>query len=134
MVKLLGLAVRAQHTRIVLRLLAAGAEATGSNGAGEPLIVIASRVKFRSSEPEIVRALLDAGAEPDARDRDGLTPLMWAAAVGPPDVVALLLRHGADPSATTRDGITAWHVAIGEDVIAILRQARGAPRANPGGC
>jgi len=58
---------------------------------------------------------------------------MWAAAMGPPDLVALLLRRGADANAKTPDGITAWQLAVGDDVIRILRQARGVHHEKLGG-
>jgi hypothetical protein len=103
------------------------------NGAGDPLIISAAHFNLRISEPDIAQALLDAGTDPNARDRDGLTPLMWAAAMGPPDLVALLLRRGADANATTPEGITAWQLAVGDDVIQILRQARGVHREKLGG-
>ena len=59
--------------------------------------------------PDKVAALLDAGANPDARTPDGLTPLHLAAQSGSYDVVALLLSEGADPHATLSNDKTALH-------------------------
>src|SRR5207344_1899370 len=51
---------------------------------------------------EVARALLDAGAEVNVQDGDGVTPLMRAARRGKPELVQLLLDSGA--SAATRSG------------------------------
>jgi ankyrin repeat protein len=45
---------------------------------------------------EIARALLDAGADTNARSRSGETPLMLACAGGHPALVRLLIERGAD--------------------------------------
>lgn len=42
-----------------------------------------------------VREALDAGADPNARDHAGLTPLDWAAWAGSPRIAALLRERGA---------------------------------------
>ena len=44
--------------------------------------------------------LLDAGAEPDATDADGNTPLLTAAATGGAALCELLLERGASSRAT----------------------------------
>lgn len=50
---------------------------------------------------EIVAALLAAGADPNARQEGGITPLMAAEQKEPEgDMVRLLLDHGAEESAT----------------------------------
>ncbi|MEN6644615.1 MAG: ankyrin repeat domain-containing protein [Armatimonadia bacterium] len=46
---------------------------------------------------EVVAILLDAGSDPDSRNRDGRTPLHNAAFVGADDVAKLLLAKAADP-------------------------------------
>ena len=45
-----------------------------------------------------------AGADPNARDRDGDTPLHMAAVGGNAETVAALVKAGADPKARDGDG------------------------------
>ena len=54
--------------------------------------------------PELARALLNAGADPNARQQSGVTPLHEAAHIGRADLVRLLLDHGADVTATDDQG------------------------------
>lgn len=56
---------------------------------------------------EKVRDLLDAGADVDARDEDGETALIKAAARADAAMVELLLERGADPEALSSHGQTA---------------------------
>jgi thioredoxin-like negative regulator of GroEL len=70
-----------------------------------------------------VKALLDKGADVNARDKDGLTALMWAAAGGRTDIVKALLDKGADVNAKTSYGYTAlmWAAAGGHtDIVKAL--------------
>src|SRR5262249_36978800 len=48
--------------------------------------------------PAMVRVLLEAGAEVNARDKNGMTALMMARSVGQSQIVEMLLQAGADPS------------------------------------
>lgn len=57
----------------------------------EPLVHIATRRIPR------LKAILQAGADVDARDRIGRTPLMRCASVGGATRALVLLQHGADP-------------------------------------
>lgn len=65
-------------------------------------------------------ALLEAGADPNAKQHGGYTPLLEAAAQGNPELVDLLLRHGADPDTKLADGRSAADLAAeaGDDELA----------------
>jgi len=60
-----------------------------------------------AGQTEIVKMLIEKGAEVDARDRDGHTPLMLAAIYGCNQTIQVLLEAGADPRAKTKSGNTA---------------------------
>ena len=62
---------------------------------------------MRFSSGTAVSTLRRARAEIDARGRDGLTALCFAAARGPAEVGRLLLEAGADPRAANRSKETA---------------------------
>ena len=47
------------------------------------------------SKPRRLKKLLEAGMDPNAVDRDGVTPLMYAACYGEVESVLLLLKHNA---------------------------------------
>jgi ankyrin repeat protein len=54
--------------------------------------------------PEMVRALLDHGCDPDAKGFLGITPLGMAITENRLDIVEILLAHSADPDAKTGFG------------------------------
>lgn len=58
--------------------------------------------------PEVCEVLVQAGAKLNARDKDGWTPLIFAAAFSQsPAILEALLSAGADPKARDLDGKTA---------------------------
>lgn len=114
----------------VARLLASGASVDErlSKGGETPLMRAAAR-----GHEEVVRALLDAGADACAHRADGFTPLILAVFFGHEGVVRLLVERGADASARTGLGTTAtrWAEARGFTSMAtLLREAEASrPRA-----
>jgi len=109
---------------IVHALLDAGADVNaGAGGFGTPLL---HAVQPRRSTEAVVIVLLWAGADPDARDEQGWTPLYAAASADRPAAVRALLEAGADPDALTDDGASPLHAAAvhaGPEVIALLADA-----------
>lgn len=59
---------------------------------------------IRNGHVAIVHAFIAKGADVNLADRNGGTPLHWAAARGLRDIVELLLEKGADPQARDADG------------------------------
>jgi ankyrin repeat protein len=105
------------NTPMVRLLLKSGADvnrATGKSGvvkngplALDGLTALMMAVPY--GPPDLVRALLDAHANPNARDVRGMTPLMLSVASEnqDPEVVKMLLAAGAEQSIKSTDGETA---------------------------
>ena len=77
--------------------------------------------------------LLDAGADIEARDERGTTPLFLALAYNNPAVLTALLNAGMDPNARSRGGSTPLHMAAAAvknpAVITVLLDAGADPKA-----
>jgi ankyrin repeat protein len=72
---------------------------------------------------DCVRALIAAGANLEAKDRDGMTALIESAILGNADCVKALIAAGADVNAKDRHGKTALMSAKSADVADLLRSA-----------
>ena len=64
-----------------------------------------------TSNPTIIRLLLDSGADPNTPDDRGRTPLHWGAQNRNPMVATHLLNAGADLHAGDNEGYTPLHIA-----------------------
>lgn len=104
-----GLAAFFAGPSTVRLLLDRGAEIGAA--ARNPMKVQPIHAAVGSRNAESAALLLDRGADVNARQQVGYTPLMGAAAAGRADIVDLLLKHGADRTLVSDDGKTAADVA-----------------------
>lgn len=72
-------------------------------------------------DQELVRALLDAGAEADVTNNYGSTPLAEAVKLGNVELVRMLLEAGADPDSPNQDRQTALMLAAHIGALEIAR-------------
>ena len=105
----LGLAAFFGRLEAMRVLLAAGADPRATPVNEMRVQPLHAAVAARSLEA--VALLLEHGADVNARQQLGYTPLMGAAASGRQDIADLLLAHGADPALVSEDGESAADVA-----------------------
>ncbi|XP_062298935.1 ankyrin repeat domain-containing protein 61-like [Scomber scombrus] len=99
------------HKDIIASLIRQGADInTGVKHSGNTplhLAVVAVAMKTRKTmEDDIscISELLERGAEPDAVNNDGMTPLHEACSMGNTELVDLLMRYGANMNKLSRSG------------------------------
>ena len=82
----------------------------------------------RSQQLSIVRASLKQGADVNARDELGRTPLMWSAFHGSVTILEILIARGADVNAQDKMGRTAlvWAAITGRENTAVRLVGAGA--------
>lgn len=121
---LLHLAAYFQQEGVVRVLTALGADVhawTEAEAALQPLHLAAGR----PHNGAICAALIEAGANPDAQDEHGETPLHRAAQAGDEQTVRALLTAGANPAIETDHGMTPWEIAYALDRDALAEVLRG---------
>ena len=79
--------------------------------------------------------MLQHGAQKNAKDDNGWTPLMWSVWARHPQTVGVLLRHRVDMEIQDENGMSALHIAVsygtpGSEEINIIQRLL-AQRANP---
>lgn len=119
----LAYAVGNKHFDTFDYLLESGAEIDSRQDNGWTTLF---EICCNSRDEEIVERLLDAGANPNADDGTGSTPLIQAACTGEAQIVKLLIDAGADVNAkpsglptTLVEAITSQHI----DVLKLLLEA-----------
>ena len=103
-------AARAGRAEAISILLRSGADPNHHAGRNDwtPLMHAIHKNQKRS-----VEALLDGGADVNAKNNAGMTALMMAAGYGYADIVRELLARGADPYAEAGNGANSLAVAVG---------------------
>ncbi len=96
-------------------------------GACSPVIFAQSlNAAIRDGDQQQVKSLLAKGANLNAQDADGTTPLMHAVVNAGADCVKLLLDKGADPNLSNKAGATALMWAVNDLKKVQLLLAKGA--------
>lgn len=115
---LLDEAIGTGNVEVVKLLLGKGANANGEDYGGRPLVMWVAADK----ESTLLAALLDAGADPNARAAESQTPLISASIGGNLGNVELLLKRGAEVNARMSSGTTALGMAVALGHVAIVRK------------
>jgi len=102
-----------------VELILVGADVNAINNDYETALMLAVYKNYK----DIVKLLLNKGANPNIQDRVGNTALMFAVNKGYKDIVKLLLNKGADPNLQTEYGNTAliWATKrTNKDIVKLL--------------
>ncbi|KKY13643.1 putative ankyrin repeat protein [Phaeomoniella chlamydospora] len=105
-------AAGAGNAETVKALLEVGAKVDGPKGKSALFVSIETQTK--RSRLAIIRLFLQYGADVNARDHDGWTPMISAALRGQNDAVALLLERGANPDAVDHNSRNVLHLMATE--------------------
>lgn len=88
---------------------------------------------IRSGNRSAVEELIKSGIDLTQEDKQGWTPLNWAAGSGHLEIVELLLESGADPLAVGRDLRTPQMIALAAGHAEVVKRLREAEAAVKGG-
>lgn len=118
------------HAAAAARLLAAGADPDAT--ARNPMKVRPIHSAAAARAADVVKLLLEHGAQTDAAQQAGWTALHAASHHGDAATAALLLARGADPGRANDDGRTAADMArgagpAGAEVLALFSRPRPRP-------
>lgn len=120
---LLMLAAGAGHIEMVEMLIRAGANVDATDARGwTALMKGLFNYEQNRGFPDVVSALIAAGADIEHQVSYGTRPLMIAAGYGEAGVVEVLLAAGADTGALNEGGRTAKTMAETKDYVEVVNQ------------
>jgi Ankyrin repeats (3 copies)/Ankyrin repeats (many copies) len=104
-------------------LLDYGLDVNTQDRLGSTPLNFALEYRSEKLDPEVVRLMLDRGADPNvlARAQGGNTPLHRASRSGRIEIVRLLVEHGASVEVQDNNGKTPMEVASGEQCDEIVK-------------
>lgn len=88
---------------------------------------------IKSGNRTSVEQMIQTDADLNQQDKQGWTPLNWAAGAGHLEIVELLLQHGADPLAVGRDLRTPQMIALAAGHAEVVKRLRRAEAEANGG-
>jgi ankyrin repeat protein len=111
------------HLDMVETLIEHGANVNAKNPLGWTALMKAIyNYELDRGFPDIVAALIEAGAEIENQIAYGTRPLMLAAGYGQTEVIEILLGAGADVHARNEGGFTARTMAEYKDYVQVINQ------------
>ena len=123
------LAALCGRARLLKAFLSGGTDVNQLEGIGGTAAVTLIMSAAFAGETDIIRVLIECGADVNLSNENGWTALLSAASCGHVDVVKLLLSIGADANAAAGDGDTPMTVAAKEghdEVVRLLKEMRAA--------
>ena len=106
-------AARSLNLNRVLTLLKRQPQVDAPDKNGHTPLILAVRENRNDKSADVALALLNAGANPHARDKDGISPLRRAAERNEPRLLRALLDHGVSP--LDEDGAPPMWFAVWKD-------------------
>jgi ankyrin repeat protein len=74
----------------------------------------------KKGDKQRVKELLDQGINSNVEDKNGQSPLHWAASNGTKEITQILIDHGASVNTTNNIGSTPLHMAAWADVAILI--------------
>lgn len=108
----------------VERALKDGEKVNTKTGKVELFVAAEGKTLYEAvakGEQKLVKVLLKKGADVNAKDTKGLTPLVYAVAGGHEKIAKMLIDAGADVNAIANDGRRALYVAVAAGDLGIVK-------------
>ncbi|CAH0003764.1 unnamed protein product [Clonostachys byssicola] len=104
--------VSTYHVENTLKFLEYGPDINATDREGDGVLHVA--LKQWNTGADVLKALLKAGANPNAKNKAGLTPLLSKRGDFKPQLLDILIEGGADVNATDRQGRTVLFNVLGD--------------------